>query len=111
MKPSKGLIWAQIMMGLMVVESLVLIEVIFYDSPGILTQNPYLKLYFIATVITCVLQFIGILLVNTGHYKSGGVLQITASAVHALEIEGIIGLVGGFKAFTYPTMLEEKKAA
>lgn len=110
MKPSNGMIWAQIMGGLMIMESLVLVEVIFFDSePGALSRNPYLKLYFFATVITCVLQFIGILMVKTGHYKWGGIVQIAASSIHALELEGIIGLIGGFKAYMYPQLLIEEK--
>jgi hypothetical protein len=110
MKPSKGLIWAQVMIALMILECLVLIEVIFYDSePGALSRNPYLKLYFIATIVTSVLQFVGILMVKTGHYKWGGIVQIAASAMHALEIEGIIGLVGGVKAYMYPQLLIEEK--
>ena len=55
------------------------------------------------------LQLVGILLVAAGRYRVGGVLQIVASAVHALDLIGLVGVVGGIKAYRYPERLAESR--
>ncbi len=51
------------------------------------------------------LLFAGIFLVTAGHYRVGGVLQIVASAVHVLDLIGILDIFGGLAAYRYPARL------
>jgi hypothetical protein len=111
MQPSKGLVLAQIMFCLMATEVLVLIEIVFFDTVKAGdTRGIGLVLYFWGAVITCLLQLIGIILVKKGWFRVGGVLQMIASAPHALKLEGLIGIMGGLDAYDYPQELSELSA-
>ncbi len=65
-----------------------------------------MMLFFFAGLgFLALLQFVGILLVAAGRYRVGGALQVAASGLHALDLIGIIGVVGGIKAYRYPQRL------
>ena len=67
--------------------------------------NTMMVLFFTGLGFLALLQFAGILLVTAGHYRVGGVLQIVAGAVHALDLIGVIGIFGGLAAYRYPERL------
>lgn len=50
-------------------------------------------------------QMLGMWLTYTGKYKIGGNLQIIASAMHIVDLMGVIGIVGGFLSRRYPDKL------
>ncbi len=99
MTPPKGLTWAIPMLVFMLCEIGVLM-----DIEGRYT-NSMVLLLFAGLGFLALLQFVGILLVAAGRYRVGGVVQIVASAVHALDLIGMIGVVGGIKAYRYPDRL------
>ena len=97
--PPKGLMWATLMLFFMLLEIGVLIDI---ERQYI---NAMMLFFFVGLGILALLQFVGILLVAAGRYRVGGVLQVAASAVHALDLIGMIGVVGGIKAYRYPERL------
>ena len=99
MTPPKGLMWATLMLFFMLLEIGVLIDI---ERQYI---NAMMLFFFAGLGFLALLQFVGILLVAAGHYRVGGVLQVAASAVHALDLIGMIGVVGGIKAYRYPERL------
>ena len=102
-RPRPGLTWAFVMLALEAFECLVLIEVVFFDRPGIGLASGFnaVQFYFALVAITLLLQIAGIVLVWRGRYRAGGALQIASSALHVLKVEGIVGLIGGLKAYRY----------
>ncbi|MHC4492054.1 MAG: hypothetical protein ACYTDU_10560 [Planctomycetota bacterium] len=92
------------MLALIVVECLALTQVVFFDRPNTSwsTGSGLVGPYFVICAATLVLQLAGMTLVAAGRYRLGGVLQIVASSVHLVKAEGIIGIVGGIKAYRYP---------
>ncbi len=110
---SNGLGWALSMFGLDLVELLALLEVMFGDphrNPA-LGENDVIFIYFLIAVVCFVLQTIGILLVVWGKYHSGGVLQIVSNVFHLPKGDGLIGVIGGIKAYQYAEALAAQQAA
>lgn len=96
-----GLVSGGFMFALMLAEVGVLSEIVFSDfhrvaADGAVTPT---EIYFYVVLATCVLQAAGLGLVMRGHYRIGGALQIAASAVHLIKIEGLIGIFGGMRAY------------
>lgn len=111
--PSTGLSWAIVSLALDLVEVLVLAEIIFFDKPrsGMSNGMGFLEIYFCITVVATIGQTIGVVLVARHWYRLGGLLQIISSGVQAIKIDGIIGVVGGVKAWRYPRRVREMLAA
>ncbi len=85
-----------------------LIEVVNSDfTEDAILEDTFWALYFYASISTCVLQLMGILLVKKNWFRLGGILQIAASSLHVLKLEGIIGIIGGLQAYNYPAALHE----
>ncbi|MBW1816692.1 MAG: hypothetical protein JRJ60_05975 [Deltaproteobacteria bacterium] len=72
--------------------------------------NLPLGIFLAVEAFTAVLQLAGILMVASGLYRSGAVLEFIASAIHLLDITGILGIVGARKAYKYPERLSESQA-
>ena len=98
---SRGFYWSIPMFFLILVETLALTEVVLVDlrEQGFDPMSNFVSLYYLIVVATLILQAGGMLLVWGGKYRVGGVLQIMGSSVHALKGEGIIGIIGGVKAY------------
>ncbi len=103
MTPPKGLMWAILMLFFMLIEIGVLIDI---ERQYI---NAMMLFFFAGLGFLALLQPVGILLVAAGRYRVGGVLQVAASAVHALDLIGIIGVVGGIKAYRYPERVAKSR--
>ncbi len=102
--PPKGLFWAILMLIFMLVEIGVLLDI---ERQYI---NATMKLFFAGLGILAVLQLVGILLVASGRYRVGGVVQIIASAAHAFDLIGFVGVAGGIKAYRYPERLAKSRS-
>jgi len=113
MDMSKGLVWAISMLGLDFVELLALLEIMFSDLDRTVwaSVSSFLEFYFYLAVASFVVQLAGILLVAAGWCRLGGVLQIASSAFHVPKGEGIIGVIGGVKAYRYPSQLVEEEGS
>lgn len=98
-----GLRWAAVMLFLQVAEVIVLVEVIFFDRPrrGIHPQFGAIEIFFAIALASVIIQATGMLLVRRGLYRAGGALQIASSTVHLFKIEGLIGMIGGFRAWNH----------
>lgn len=98
-----GLRLAAVMLFLQVAEVFALIEVIFSDRPhsGLDPHFGAIEIYFIIVLASVVMQAIGMFLVKRGRYRVGGAFQIVSSAIHLFKIEGLIGVIGGFRAWNY----------
>ncbi len=103
MTPPKGLLWAILMLFFMLCEIGVLIDI---ERQYV---NAMTLLFFAGLGFLALLQLVGILLVAAGRYRVSGVLQVAASAVHTLDLIGIIGVVGGIKAYRYPERLAQSR--
>ena len=101
MMPSKGFKFSIPMLLIMLLEIMVLVDV----SPQHI--NTPVLIFFAIEIATFLVQLAGILLVAAGSYRVGGILQIAASAIHVLDVTGIIGIIGGMKAYRYPEHLAE----
>lgn len=108
-----GIRWALAMLFLQVAEVLGLSEVIFSDRPhsGLPHRFGMLEIYYIAVIVTVLLQVSGILMARRGRYRLGGALQIAASSLHLLKIEGLIGMIGGLRAWKHRGPSPEKVAS
>ena len=100
---SKGLGWAVAMLALMAIEWLVLLHVLGFDVPQAEWQagGGFVEVYFWACTVTLLLQIAGVALVLRARYRWGGLLQIAACLLHLPKGEGLLGLLGGVKAFRY----------
>lgn len=98
-----GIRWAFAMLFLQIAEVLGLSEVIFSDQKhsGLPHKVGMLEIYYAAVITTVVVQIAGMVLVRRGRYRLGGALQIAASTLHVLKIEGLIGMVGGLRAWKH----------
>ena len=98
-----GIRWALAMLLMMVGEVLVLLEVMLSDrrSSGIEPQFGGIEIYFCVVLTTVILQATGILLVRRARYRAGGALQMAASTLHLLKIEGLVGMIGGLRAWKH----------
>ena len=96
----RGLPWAWIMFGIMSLEFLVLAEVLFSDrtKESWASGGNVVMLLFAISGLTLILQGIGIALVLQGKTRLGGTIQMAASAVHVVKLDGVIGLYGGLLA-------------
>jgi len=100
---ANGLNWAWASFFLDMVESLVLVQIVFFDKQefGVDFHWGVLEIYFVATLFMSVGQLIGIALVTRGHYHLGGYFQVVSSAGQVLKVDGIFGVIGGLKALRY----------
>lgn len=107
---SNGLVWAFISLALDLLEVVVLIEILYFDRPGFQTGAGFglLHLYFYIMLLATAGQAAGVALVARSWYRLGGALQIVASAVQVFKVDGIIGVVGGVKAWRYPDRTESR---
>ncbi|HUO85227.1 MAG TPA: hypothetical protein VM534_08950 [Thermoanaerobaculia bacterium] len=98
-----GLRWALVMATLQLLETLVLMEIVFSDEPhsGLRTGQSLVHAYFGVVATSFLVQLTGIILVVNRRYRLGGALQIFASCFHLLKIEGVIGIIGGVKAWKF----------
>jgi hypothetical protein len=98
-----GLAWAWASFFLDVFESLVLVQIIFFDKLdlGVPLHWGFLEIYLVATLFMSLGQLAGIALVTRGYYLLGGYLQIISSGGQVLKVDGIFGVVGGLKALRY----------
>lgn len=98
-----GLNWAWASFVLDVVESLVLIQILFFDKQqfGVAFEWGVLEIYFVMTLFMSIGQLIGIALVTRGRYRLGGYFQIVSSAGQVLKLDGVFGVVGGLKALRF----------
>ena len=98
-----GLSWAWASFLLDVVESLVLIQILFYDKQqfGVAFEWGVLEIYFVMTLFMSIGQLIGIALVTRGRYRLGGYFQVVSSAGQVLKLDGVFGVIGGLKALRY----------
>lgn len=96
--PSKGFAFSISMLVFMLIEIGVLADI---ERQYI---NTMILLLFAGLGLLALLRFAGILLVAAGHYRVGGVIQIVASAVHALESIGLLGIFGGLAAYRIPSV-------
>ena len=103
MAPPKGLIWAILMLVFMLFEIGILVDI---ERQYV---NASMALFFAGLGALALLQLVGILLVAAGRYRVGGVVQIVASAVHAVDLIGLIGVAGGIKAYRYPERLAKSR--
>ena len=101
--PPTGIMWAILMLFFMLFEIGILIDI------ERLYINAMMLLFFAGLGFLALLQLVGILLVAAGRYRVGGVLQVAASAVHTLDLIGIMGVVGGIKAYRYPERLAQSR--
>ena len=46
-------------------------------------------------------------LVHLHWYRTGGILQILSSSLHVPKGDGLVGMVGGVKAYRYPRYVTE----
>ncbi len=99
-RPSAGLGFASVMLGLEAAECLVLAEVVFFDRPrsGLGSGFDVIELYFFLVIATLVGQIAGILLVRAGRFRAGAIVQIASSLLHVPKGEGLIGIFGGLRA-------------
>jgi len=104
---SNGLVWALISFVLDLIEVVVLIEILFFDKPALSGDNGtgLLHIYFAVMLAATIGQGLGVLLVTRGWYRSGGAMQVVSSAVQVFKVDGIIGVVGGVKAWRYAANL------
>ena len=95
--------WAWASFLLDVVESLVLIQILFFDKQqfGVTFEWGVLEIYFVMTLFMSIGQLIGIALVTRGQYRLGGYFQIVSSAGQVLKLDGVFGVIGGIKALRY----------
>jgi hypothetical protein len=99
-----GLRWAMASLFLDIIETLVLAEIIFFDSwrSGLGEGWGLLEYYWVVMIGATIFQAIGIgLVTQLGWYRIGGVLQIIASTTQVIKVDGLIGVVGGMKAYRY----------
>lgn len=102
-----GLRWAAGMLGLDTVELIAFSHVLLLDRDrSLLTDGSVdaVEIYAIALVATILLQVFGMLLVHWKQYRTGGAMQIIASAPHVIKLEGVIGVIGGLEAWRYPRL-------
>ena len=97
--PSRGLAFSIAMLVFMLIEIGVLADI---ERQYISTMMLF---FFAGLGFLALLQVAGILLGTAGHYRVGGVIQLIASAVHALDLIGLIGIFGGLAAYRYPERL------
>jgi hypothetical protein len=106
-RPSRGFKFAIPMLIFMIMEIGVFIDAWLVGS----RINKYVVWYFALKIVLCLVQATGIWLVARGAYQAGGTLQIAASAVHLVELVGLVGIYGGLQAYRYPERLTEQVAA
>jgi len=102
-QPTRGFYWAIPMSVLILVECVALKEAIFGDLQrmGLDPWDSFAGIYTIVVFVTFFVHLAGMLLVLAGWYRLGGALQILGSSVHVLKGEGIVGVIGGWKAWRY----------
>ena len=107
-----GLPWAFASLFLDIIEVLVLSEIIFFDSfrSGLGEGWGLLEYYLMVMIGATIGQAIGIFMVSKLHwYRVGGILQIIASSTQLIKVDGIIGVVGGLKAWRYGNALATRQ--
>lgn len=99
-EPSKGLDFATGMLIFMLAE----LGVIAGIDPERWTDSHSILLT--GTIVLIVIQAVGMFLTYCGRYKLGGSLQIVASAVHLIDLMGILGIMGGMRSRKYPEKMQ-----
>lgn len=99
--PSRGLGLATGMLLFMIAE-----VVVFMGIP-VDSRTPGHTAFIAAMFVDAGIQVTGMLLTWQGRYRIGGNLQIVASALHVLDLMGIIGVIGGLHSRRYPEKLAE----
>lgn len=100
---SRGLAWAVSMLGLDFLEWMALFHIVFIELDANHLSGSLIRIYFWITSASLLVQTAGAVLVVFGWYRLGGILQIVSSSIHVFKGEGIIGVVGGVKAYRYPS--------
>lgn len=103
-----GLPWAFASLFLDIIEVLVLSEIIFFDSfrSGLGQGWGLLEYYLMVMIGATIGQAIGIYMVSKLHwYRIGGIFQMIASSTQLIKVDGIIGVIGGLKAWRYGNAL------
>lgn len=104
MDAATGIRWALAMFGLDLIECLALIHVLTFDMGRMGLPRgglEFLEVYFLFVFVSMVAQFAGILMVRWGWYRTGGIVQILSSLLHVPKGEGLIGVIGGLKAYRF----------
>ena len=104
---SRGLSWALSMLGLDFLEWTALVHIVFVELEASHLHGSLIRLYFWVVTVSMLVQILGAALVYFGWYRLGGILQIVSSSIHVFKGEGIIGVVGGVKAYRYPSRVEQ----
>jgi hypothetical protein len=109
---SAGIPWAIASFVLDVIEVIVLLHIIVFDKPanGLSGNWGILEYYFAFTVAATAVQAIGLLMASKGWYRIGGLLQIVSSGTQVIKIDGIVGVIGGVKAYRYGVMVSRRSA-
>lgn len=97
--PSKGLGYGIGMLVFMVAEITIFANV----NPDRWTDSHLT--FLIGMGVAAAIQAAGMWLTYVGRYKLGGNLQIVASAMHVLDLMGVIGIIGGVLSRRYPEKL------
>ncbi len=101
MQLTAGLGWAYTMLVLEIVEWVALLHIRVVDLPGggLPTEAGFFEIYFALATFCLASQWLGVILVLLKWHRTGGALQILSCLLHVPKGEGLIGLVGGIKAF------------
>ena len=101
--PTNGLKWAWASFVLDKVESLVLVQIVFFDKKqfGVDFDWGVLEIYFLITTLMSIGQLVGIVLVIRGQFRLGGYFQIVSSVGQVMKLDGILGVIGGNKALKF----------
>ena len=107
---SNGLPWAWVSFALDVVESLVLVQILFFDKPdmGVGFKWGIIEYYFVSTLFMSLGQLAGIALVSKGYYRTRGYCQIFSSVGQVIKLDGVFGVIGGIKALRYDQYLRDQ---
>lgn len=111
--PSNGVIWGLVSLALDLLEVIVLVEILYFDKAAFRGDggSGLLQVYFYIMLAATAGQAAGVALAARSWYRLGGALQIVASAVQVFKVDGIIGVVGGVKAWRYPARTGMRKGA
>ena len=102
-RESDGTGWAVTMLAIELFEIAMLVEILFVDGDAVSSggANRFLWIYFYLLIASSVVELAGIVLVKLGSYRLGGFLQIASSVPHVPKGDGIIGIIGGLKAWRF----------
>jgi hypothetical protein len=99
------------MLGLDFLEWTALLHIVFVELDASHIHGTLIRAYFWVVSVSMLVQIAGAALVYFGWYRLGGILQIVSSSIHVFKGEGIIGIVGGVKAYRYPSQVAQLAGA